>query len=67
MIDLILKKERTRINGELLSVGRDSPQWKMKMNFENYRWHVLEIETEEGEGSSFTVTVTEKISQRSTL
>ena len=27
----------------------------------------LEIETEEGEGSSFTVTVTEKISQRSTL
>lgn len=44
---LILKKERTRINGELLSVGRDSPQWKMKMNFENYRWHVLEIETEE--------------------
>ncbi len=44
---LILKKERTRTNGELLSVGRDSPQWKMKMNFENYRWHVLEIETEE--------------------
>ena len=28
-----------------------------------YEW----IETEEGEGSSFTVTVTEKISQRSTL
>lgn len=44
---LILKKERTRTNGELLSVGRDSPQWKMRMIFENYRWNVLEIETEE--------------------
>ena len=44
---LILKKERTRTNGELLSVGRDSPQWKMRMVFENYRWHVLEYETEE--------------------
>jgi len=44
---LILKKERTRANGELLSVGRDSAQWKMKIIFENYRWHVVEIETEE--------------------
>lgn len=44
---LILKKERTRTNGELLSVGRDSPQWKMRMVFEKYRWHVLEFETEE--------------------
>lgn len=44
---LILKKERTRTNGELLSVGRDSPQWKMKMIFENYRWKVMEYETEE--------------------
>lgn len=44
---LMLRKERTRTDGELLSVGRDSPQWKMKMNFENYRWHVLETETEE--------------------
>lgn len=44
---LILKKERTRTNGELLSVGRDSPQWKLRMVFENYRWHVLEFETEE--------------------
>ncbi len=44
---LILKKERTRTNGELLSVGRDSPQWKMRMIFENYRWKVMEYETEE--------------------
>ncbi len=44
---LILNKERTRIQGELLQVGRDSPQWRMTMLYEDNRWHTLEIETEE--------------------
>ena len=47
--DMILKlnKDRTRIDGELLSVGRDSPQWKMILRFENYQWHVMDTISEE--------------------
>lgn len=44
---LILGKERTRVEGELLSVGRDGPQFKMITRFEDLRWKLLEIVSEE--------------------
>ena len=44
---LILKKDRFQTCGELSSVGRDTPQWKMVLKFEELRWHLLKIETEE--------------------
>lgn len=44
---LILDKERTRVEGELLSVGRDGPQFKMITRFEDLRWKLLEIVSEE--------------------
>lgn len=44
---LILEKERTRVEGELLCVGRDGPQFKMVTRFENLRWKLLETVSEE--------------------
>lgn len=44
---LLLKKDRFQTNGELSAVGRDSAQWKMLLRFDEFRWHLIKIETEE--------------------
>ena len=44
---LLLKKDRFRTDGELSAVGRDSPQWKMILKFDEFRWHLIKVETEE--------------------
>ena len=44
---LILRKERLQKTGELMCISRDLPQWKMKMLFENFRWQMQELITEE--------------------
>ena len=44
---MILRKERVQKNGELLNISRDLPQWKMNMVFEDFRWHLKELITEE--------------------
>lgn len=44
---LLLKKDRHQTHGELSSVGRDSPQWKMLLKFDDLRWHLIKEESEE--------------------
>ena len=44
---LVLEKRRTQVEGELLSVGRDCPQFKMIIRFEELRWKLLETISEE--------------------
>ena len=44
---LRLEKERRQTHGELSSVGRDSPQWKMVLEFDDRRWHLIREETED--------------------
>ncbi len=44
---LILRKQRVQKDGELLSVSRDMPQWKMRMRFEGCRWQLQDLITEE--------------------
>ena len=44
---LILRKKRVQKNGELTNISRDYPQWKMKLLFDQCRWHLEEIITEE--------------------
>ena len=44
---LLLKKDRLQTCGELSIVGRDGPQWKMLLHFEELRWQLVKVETEE--------------------
>ena len=44
---LLLRKDRVMTCGELTAVGRDSPQWKMILRFDNTRWHLVSQESEE--------------------
>ncbi len=43
---LLLKKDRYQTCGEFSSVGRDSPQWKMHLKFDQLRWQLISEETE---------------------
>ena len=44
---LILRKKRVQKNGELTNISRDYPQWKMKLLFDQCRWHLEELITED--------------------
>lgn len=44
---LLLKKDRLQTCGELSAIGRDVPQWKMILRFEDLRWQLIKVETEE--------------------
>ena len=44
---LLLKKARGQIHGELSAIGRDSPQWRMTLEFEKVRWKLIKEETEQ--------------------
>ena len=44
---LLLKKDRFQTCGELSVIGRDVPQWKMHLRFEDLRWQLIKVETEE--------------------
>lgn len=44
---LLLKKDRRQTHGELSAIGRDSPQWRMTLEFEKVRWKLINEETEQ--------------------
>lgn len=44
---LLLKKDRFQTAGELSVIGRDVPQWKMILRFGEFRWHLVNVETDE--------------------
>lgn len=44
---LILRKKRVQKNGELTNISRDYPQWKMNLLFDQCRWHLEELITED--------------------
>jgi hypothetical protein len=44
---LLLKKDRRQTHGDLSAIGRDSPQWRMTLEFEKVRWKLINEETEQ--------------------
>lgn len=44
---LILRRKRDQYEAELTNFSRDYPQWKMRLMFNQCRWHLQELITEE--------------------